>query len=362
LGKLTAYRNPSANSVGTSNDRSWTDPEDVYGTAAEFTTIVDLVKLTESDRQLYSGYGFSIPADSQVVAVNLSTKLSTDKFDNLNKSYWYFRTKDDTNGYSPTVHSEIGKTLQTYTITNGLWGNSSISAADVNSSNFGADFYVTPINSHPTSEHTERLYTLQLQIEYNERIIISHAQWAVSGQSVSMPVSRIVSVLPYSMLIARSHRVSLLASKVVQVDPSNYAATGQITGMTFTAPASFELNVVPAIYTAAGQEAEISQSVYILNANNADLAIASQEAYLSRAFNLVVNSAAYAIATQSVSIIRTFDIGILPALISVAGQAIQMAFQSATVDAPTSRTLNVLAEDRVLDVLRQTRVLNVTDT
>jgi len=152
----TQYRFPTANSVITTNTYSWANPTNVYADdgVAMSTGEQTWASGQSSDVIRFTGFGFTtaqIPSGSAIDGIEIECAFRNSEFVTYN-----FNLFDATNGISPNAETAISSSPVSFgVLTRGdatdLFGNVSISDADVRSSTFGVQVFISPFTPPDTT-------------------------------------------------------------------------------------------------------------------------------------------------------------------------------------------------------------------
>lgn len=152
----TQYRLPTANSVIAANTYSWSNPTNVYADdeSAMSTGVQTWSTGTSSDVIRFTGFGFTsaqVPSGSTIDGVEIEFS-----FRNSPTVTYNFNLFDATNGVSPSAETANSSTGGTFgVLTRGdatdLFGNVSISDADVRASTFGVQVFISPFTPPDTT-------------------------------------------------------------------------------------------------------------------------------------------------------------------------------------------------------------------
>lgn len=161
----TDWKLPSANAVITSEDFSWADLDNAHTDDSNAAT-VSFSDSGSSDEVRWTGYGFTtsdIPDGSTINGVQ--TELDGEASGTgVNQKLEIF---DATNGVSSEKDSNGFPTTRGTTNEGGatdLWGNGSISDADVRASTFGAQ--LRAVNNAIKESRDASLYSIKVRVEY----------------------------------------------------------------------------------------------------------------------------------------------------------------------------------------------------
>lgn len=151
----TEYKLPSSHSVITTNNFSWTNPTNVYADddVGMETGSQTWSSGTSSDVLRFTDFGFTtsdIPSGSSIDGVEIEWS-----FRNNQSRIFEFFLFDATNGVSPDSETSISSSGVSFgVLTRGdatdLFGNVSISDADIRSSSFGVQFLVSAYGFTPS--------------------------------------------------------------------------------------------------------------------------------------------------------------------------------------------------------------------